>query len=69
MFMLMGRCIGSTAGSMKFGRILLASVSRADPMVDLAAALSGIASCMGGVGRGFWHHHIRLVAKFAQPAS
>jgi trk system potassium uptake protein TrkH len=33
--------------------LALASVSSADPRVDLVAALSGIASCMGGVGPAF----------------
>lgn len=33
--------------------LALASVSSADPRVDLIAALSGIASCMGGVGPAF----------------
>ncbi len=115
MVMLIGGCIGSTAGGIKVGRLLvdlkyaynelfhmlhphalmsvrlgearvkedilrpilfysffylavwfalslaLAMVSAGDPRVDLHVVASGIASCMGGVGPGFWHHSLRLV--------
>ena len=115
MVMLIGGCIGSTAGGIKVGRLLvdlkyaynelfhmlhphalmsvrlgearvkedilrpilfysffylavwfalslaLAMVSAGDPRVDLTVVASGIASCMGGVGPGFWPYNLRLV--------
>lgn len=59
MVMLIGGCIGSTAGCIKVGRLL---VSCKYAYNELQVVASGIASCMGGVGPAYgiitfdWSH-------------